>query len=117
MSEYLKQRMKHILDGRPKVVKARKKIPPESKKRIAEKKVYKAQVKEIIKENPNCRINSPVCTGKAQGANHKQKRSPSNYTEKDNLEGACNACNGYCETHPAWAEANGHQISRFKKRS
>ena len=98
----------------PKVKEMPKPIAKESEKRKKEKVVYTAQVKAIIAENPNCRINSPDCTGKAQGANHKQKRSPANYTKIDNLEGACNACNLYCETHPVWAEANGHQISRFK---
>jgi hypothetical protein len=64
---------------------------------------------------PQCEINSPVCTIKAQGLDHMQKRSPNNYLLHSNLKSACNACNLYKELYPGWAEANGHSISRFKK--
>ena len=67
------------------------------------------------KYDDSCQIKSPVCTGKAQGANHKQKRSPKNMLDKKNLERSCNACNRYVETHVEWAKENGHSVSRFKK--
>ena len=99
----------------PVIKKSSKPIAKESSKRKVINKTYKKLKDEMLKENPNCEIKSPVCTGKAQGLNHKQKRSPNNLIKKENLERACNACNGYCEKHPKWAEQNGHQISRFKK--
>lgn len=92
---------------------APKPIAKESKKRAAQNRKYRKDVGEAIATDPRCHINSPVCTGEAQGMNHKQKRSPDNLNKKTNLEHACNACNGYVETHPEWAKENGHQVSRF----
>ena len=97
------------------VGKVRKPIAKVAAKRKVINRTYNKLVDEMLKENPKCEIKSPVCTGNAQGLNHKQKRSPNNLIKKENLERACNACNGYCEKHPKWAEKNGHQISRFKK--
>jgi len=92
-----------------------KPIAKESTKRKEVNKEYRKIVKEELSKDDRCKIKSPVCTGKAQGMNHKQKRSPKNLIDRKNLEGACNPCNGYCEDNPKWAKANGHQISRFKK--
>jgi hypothetical protein len=99
--------------ARPKVKKTG--ISRVSEKRIAEAKKYKKIVVEILTTRPQCEINSPVCTIKAQGLDHMQKRSPNNYLLQSNLKSACNACNLYKELYPGWAEANGHSISRFKK--
>lgn len=98
-----------------KIIEKPKPIAKESKKRKEENKAYKKIVKGMIAEDPVCELKSPVCTGKAQGADHLQKRSPSNLTKRNNLKRACNACNGYKENNPKWAKANGHSISRFKK--
>ena len=95
--------------------KPKKELPKESRKRNVEKKQYKKIVDEKIKKDPRCKIKSPVCTSKAQGGDHKQKRSPKNYADPENIVPACNACNLYKEEHPEWAKANGHSISRFKK--
>lgn len=86
-----------------------------SKKREKVNREYRKIVKEKIEANPECVVKSPVCTFFAQGLNHKQKRSPKNLTKESNLENCCNACNGYIESHPEWAKANGHFISKFKK--
>jgi len=96
-----------------KIKPAPKPIPKESKKRAAENRKYRKEVGKELESDPRCHINSPLCTGLAQGMNHKQKRSPKNLSLKSNLTNACNACNGYVENNPAWAAANGHQVSRF----
>ena len=92
-----------------------KPLPKVSPKRKKEQRIYRKQVKTAIQKDPRCKIKSPVCTGEAQGLDHKQKRSPANFLDPNNQVPACNACNRYKEENPKWAEANGHSISRFKK--
>ena len=113
-TDYLKNRRLVKLGLKEKPQKEVKAIAKMSAKRKEVNKEYKKIVKSKLKENPDCVVKSPECTGKAQGLNHKQKRSPKNLTELANLENCCNACNAYIETHPKWAKANGHFISRFK---
>lgn len=95
--------------------KSKKPIAPVAEKRKVVNKQYKAIKNEMLGKDDRCKIKSPVCTGKAQGLNHKQKRTPKNLVEVENLEGSCNPCNQYIENNTAWAKANGHFISRFKK--
>lgn len=92
-----------------------KAIAKVSKKRKVINREYRKVVSEKLSKDNRCKINSPVCTGRAQGLNHKQKRSPNNLINSNNLENSCNACNLYCETNVGWAKKNGHFISRFKK--
>jgi hypothetical protein len=92
-----------------------KPIAKMSAKRKVENKALAAIVKELMTICPDCQIKSPVCTGKAQGSDHTQKRSPKNLLNKKNIKLACNPCNLYKEEHPEWAKKNGHSISRFVK--
>jgi 5-methylcytosine-specific restriction endonuclease McrA len=98
----------------PKPEKVKKNLPKQSPKRIKEQKEYKKQVAAAIKENPECMIKGPTCTGFAQGFDHKQKRSPANFLNPDNQVPACNACNLFKELNPGWSNVNGHSVSRFK---
>lgn len=104
---------KHFAGAKPEV--SKKPIKKVSDKRKEENKTYKKQVKSAVKKDPRCKIKSPVCTGKAQGLHHLQKRSPKNLTNPKNQVSACNACNLYIEENPIWARNNGFTISRFKK--
>jgi len=90
-------------------------IKPKSEKRTESDKEYSKIVAELLKKSPMCKVKSPVCTKKAQGAHHKQKRSPKNINDKKNLIECCNMCNNYIEEHPDWATENGFSISRFAK--
>ena len=99
----------------PKEKKKQGGIAKVSDKRKEINKEYKKIKEDIISKDDRCKIKSPDCTGKAQGLNHSQKRSPSNLTALNNLVACCNPCNLYLETHSKWAMANGHTISRFKK--
>lgn len=92
-----------------------KPIAKMSAKRKVEQRQYSKGVSEAIAADPFCKVKSPVCTGKAQGQNHKQKRSPKNWLLPENRENCCNACNLYIELNKDWAEKNGHFISRFSK--
>jgi len=115
-SEYLIQRRKKMLGiDPPSEKKEQKPIPKVSEKRKITNREYKRLVKDILGKDGNCKIKSPVCTGKASGLHHLQKRSPKNLTKKGNLIPACSACNLFIETDPEWAKENGFTISKFKK--
>ena len=87
-----------------------------SEKRKVIDKLYRKIKNEILGEDNSCQIKSPACTGIADSLNHTQKRSPNNLTVLTNLKACCCiSCNGYIETHDAWARHNGHTISRFAK--
>ena len=99
--------------GNPKAEKVKLPIAKVSVKRKQINKEYDKIKAEILTTDDQCKIRSPVCTGKAQGLNHKQKRSPGNLTKRNNLIGCCNACNSFLESNDAWARKNGHTVSRF----
>jgi hypothetical protein len=92
---------------------------PKPIKKLSEKrqkvqtKEYLPLVREILKKNPNCRIQSPVCTTKAQGLHHLAGRVGAKLTDKKYLIPACNPCNDFVERNPPWARANGFKLSKF----
>lgn len=97
---------------RPKKEKKRYRIQPYSKKRKQVNILYDAQSRKYRKDHPKCAINSPVCTGRTQGVNHKKGRGR-HLLDETTWEPACNPCNVYCEDHPQWAIDNGHKESRL----
>lgn len=91
-------------------------IAKESKKRKEENKIYKKVKAEKFAASDRCELKIPgICTGKAEGLDHVQKRSPKNLTKAKNLVRACNACNYWKETHPKEAAIMGISKSRFAK--
>ena len=90
-------------------------IKPRSKKRIKSDEILSTIRMTKIAEDNICKIQSEVCTGFATVLNHKQKTSPKNRLQEDNLEQCCVACNNWIEINIEWAKSNGHQISRFAK--
>lgn len=50
-------------------------------------------VNQTIREEPNCQLKLPGCTGKSQTANHKIPRSKGGPDTRANTEGACHHCN------------------------
>lgn len=88
-------------------------IKPRSKKlEKVMRKEYRPQVKEMVKANTPCIVNSPVCTGKMQGYHHLEGRDGERLTGKKKIP-CCNACNGFVEANDAWARANGFKLSKF----
>lgn len=117
LTDYLKKRQQEVCFGnkKPEVEKKVYKIPIKAVKRIAEEKLYKKQLKEMLAENPNCEIRIPgVCMGKATGLHHLQKRSPKNYRKRENLVRACSECNLFIEENPTHELSKKFTISRFK---
>lgn len=116
-SQYLISRRRAMLDGKPATEKP--KPAPIAKlcdKRKELQKVYVKLVKEMLKENPLCEMKTPVCTGKAQGLQHKQKRSEKNLCDRNNLLRSCNACNLFVEENPLYGIEHGLIVSKhFKK--
>lgn len=93
----------------------KKRIPKRSEKSKDVMKEYKPIVIEYLErpENKDCKIKSPVCTGKATCVHHKKRRGQNLINEKY-FEPSCGPCNSYIENHVSWALANGHLISVHK---
>jgi len=88
-----------------------------SDKRKEKQKEYVKLVKEMLKESDRCEMKTPVCTGKAQGLQHKEKRSEKNLCDRKNLLRSCNPCNMYVEQYPLYALEHGLSISKHIKKS
>ncbi len=117
ISDYMRQRQALAMGVKtiPEPELKDKSIAGKSEKRIKEDKEYKRIVKELMAKSKKCEVCSPVCTQVAQGLHHKQKRSPKNLLNKENLMRACNPCNLWIEENPVESEKLGLTISRFKK--
>ncbi len=114
LTEYMKQRLAMKQGKAAPAQKAKAKpIARKSEKRIADAKVYKKLVKEKMAASKKCEVCSPVCVIVSSGLHHKQKRSPKNLLDPNNLIRACSPCNSYIEQFPDWAIENGHTVSRF----
>lgn len=99
------------------VAKARKSPNKKSDTRKIEEKAYKKLVKEMVAVNNRCEIKAEGCTKIAEGLHHKQKRTPNNYLNKNNLIRACNNCNTWIENNPLEAIEKGFSVSKHKKPS
>ena len=96
---------------------ARKPVKKKSAKRVNQEKEYKKILAEMMAENDNCELKVPgVCTGKMQGGHHMKKRQ-GNYLKRKYIKRACNACNGWCESHPLEAVEMGLSLSVHKIQS
>jgi hypothetical protein len=92
----------------------RKPIKKKSAKRSSQEKDYKKILLEMKAESDLCELKVPgVCTGKMEGLHHQKKRG-ANYLNRKYLRRACNACNGWCESHPLEAIEMGLSISKHK---
>ena len=85
-----------------------------SVKRMAQQRLYRKIVKEMIEEDPRCEIKAPGCTGIAEGLQHKVKRTSKNLLNRKNLLRSCNSCNTWIENHPLEAIAMGVSETKFK---
>lgn len=102
-----------IYSNTPTTKEPKKQIAKVAEKRKVTNKEYKKIVIEMAAESNLCEVRSPVCTGKMQGLNHKEKRSPSNLLDRTKLERCCNMRNLFIEENIDWAQENGHLISKF----
>lgn len=99
---------------RPKKEKKRYVIPKVSKKRAIVNRLYDVKARQYRKENPYCKIKSPVCTKITEGVHHmKGKATHQLLMDERYWEPACNACNSYVEAFSTWAYENGHKISKY----
>lgn len=115
-SNYLIQRRQIECFGntKPEAEKPKVKISIMSVKRLAQQRLYRKIVKEMITEDPRCEIKAPGCTGIAEGLQHKVKRSSKNLLDRKNLWRSCNSCNNWIEKNPLAAIAMGVSASKFK---
>lgn len=86
-------------------VKPVKPIPKVSDKQKIADREYKKLIQLKLKNNPNCEMKTPACTGKAQGGHHVKRRGK-NLMNEGKLILSCNACN-------TWVEANHQQAKEM----
>lgn len=117
LSEYLKSRQESVCFGnaKPEAEKKVYKIPIHTVKRMAQQRLYRKIVKEMIEEDPRCEIKAIGCTGIGEGLQHKVKRSSKNLLDRKNLLRSCNSCNTWIENNPLEAIAMGVSASKFKE--
>jgi hypothetical protein len=113
--QYFIQRQQQKLGLAVKEEKKQVRISIMSVKRMAQQRLYRKIVKEMLAEDPCCEIKAPGCTGIAQGLQHKVKRSAKNLLNRKNLLRSCNSCNTWIENHPLEAIAMGVSASKFKE--
>lgn len=114
LSQYLIERQRQKLGLAVKEEKPVKKISIMSVKRMAQQRLYRKIVKEMLEEDPRCEIKAPGCTGRAEGLQHKVKRSSKNLLDRKGLLRSCNHCNLWIEQNPLKAIAMGVSESKFK---
>jgi hypothetical protein len=114
--QYFIQRQQQKLGlAAPKEEKKQVRISIMSVKRMAQQRLYRKIVKEMLEEDPRCEIKAPGCSGIAEGLQHKVKRSVKNLLNRKNLLRSCNACQTWIENHPLEAIAMGVSASKFKE--
>jgi hypothetical protein len=113
--QYLLERQKQKLGLAVKEEKKKKPISVMSVKRMAQQRLYRKIVKEMLTENNRCEIKAVGCTGIAQGLQHKVKRSSKNLLNRKNLLRSCNSCNTWIENNPLEAIAMGVSASKFQE--
>ena len=57
-------------------------------------------VDQTIREEPNCQLKLPGCTGHSETADHKTPRSQGGPDTRDNTRGACHHCNRQRSANP-----------------
>lgn len=113
--QYLIERQRQKLGLAPaKEEKPKVRISIMSVKRMAQQRLYRKIVKEMLEEDPRCEIKAPGCTGIAEGLQHKVKRSSKNLLNRKNLLRSCNSCNKWIENNPLEAIAMGVSETKFK---
>ena len=113
--QYLIERQKQKLGlAAPKEEKPVKKISIMNVKRMAQQRLYRKIVKEMLEEDNRCEVKAPGCTGIAQGLQHKVKRSSKNLLNRKDLLRSCNHCNLWIEENPLQAIAMGVSETKFK---
>lgn len=101
----------HSVSGSLKEVKP---IKPRSEKMDkVMKKEYVPQVKEMVAKGTKCSVNSPVCSGLAQGFHHLAGRVGDKLLDREKMIPCCNKCNLYVEENDLWARSKGLKLSKF----
>lgn len=83
-----------------------------SKRRQAEQRIYLAEREKFLKENPFCKIKSPVCTVDSSVVHHARGRIGKRYLNKKEWFASCFSCNDYLEKEKKWGIENGFRLDR-----
>jgi hypothetical protein len=91
----------------------RKPIPKKSaKQKVVDRELSKL-VPMLLKKNPVCQIQSPVCTHQAVTAHHVHGRGKMDVLNPKKMETCCAPCNLWVEANDAKARKQGHKKSKF----
>lgn len=93
--------------------KAAKPIAKRSTKGKSEDRELKKITNEMLSENNECELKTPVCIQIATCLHHSKRRGV-NLLNKKYLKRSCEPCNGFVESHPQYALDNGLSISVHK---
>jgi hypothetical protein len=108
--------LKRERDKKEKKAKKKKKpINPITDKRKEINKELKKLVPVILRRDPICKIQSPVCTRVSTVVNHTEGRGLDVILDADKMEGCCAPCNGYIESHPTF-NGGKHKKPRHNKK-
>lgn len=102
-----------MFNPQPKPVKKAKKpkrIPPRSKKRAKEERIYREKTKpEFMQANPFC----AVCGGVAIDVHHMVGRDGWRLNATEYFLAVCRCCHDRIELNHEWAKEQGYSINRL----
>jgi len=99
-----------------KAAKKKKKINIRGEKRKEiNKQLKKVCYPFVLKRDPFCKIQSPVCTRISTVVNHTEGRGLDVVLDVEKMEGCCPPCNDYIEAHPTFDDGK-HKKPRHHKK-
>lgn len=103
---------RHKDKNSPKEVKPKKAISKKSdKQKEIDKELKKLYPVFLAEKKFICEIQSPECTKTAVCVHHKKGRGINEVLDVETFMASCGACNGYVESHDAWAREKGFKLN------
>jgi hypothetical protein len=97
--------------------KKKKRINKVGEDRKATNKILKNECYPmVLKRDPICKIQSPVCTRISTVVNHTEGRGKDVILDVNKMEGCCPPCNGFIEEHPNF-NGGQHKKPRHHKKT
>lgn len=113
LSEYQQKRMQHILGGRIKEEKKKKRPNQVSEKRILQNEQYKERSKIFLKERPNCECGRDGCNRKSVEVHHTKGRVGKNFLDESTWKALARVCHVWAEKNPVEAKQIGLSQNRL----
>lgn len=99
-----------------KAKKKKKRINPIGQKKKETNKLLKnIHYPNVLRRDPICKIQSPICTRVSEVVNHTEGRDEDVILDESKMEGCCAPCNGYIESFPKF-NGGKHKKPRHHKK-